>query len=102
MKVLECETFDWLEEVMKEKAVRSGKNFSAIQNPYTAERLKDLDATCGIPDDAWINQHILPGFAESASGLQRPVPCLLQSGAFRFQHDAKDFVDSPEWEVGFR
>eukprot|EP00439_Symbiodinium_sp_Y106_P067005 s701_g11.t1 len=55
MKVLECETFDWLEEVMKELAVRSGKNFSAIQNPYTAERLKDLDATCGIPDDAWIN-----------------------------------------------
>ncbi|CAE7230650.1 unnamed protein product [Symbiodinium sp. CCMP2592] len=26
-----------------------------MQNPYTAERLKDLDATCGIPDDAWIN-----------------------------------------------
>ncbi|CAE7657657.1 unnamed protein product, partial [Symbiodinium pilosum] len=55
MRVLECDTFDWLEEIMKDKAMRSGKNFTASENPYTAEKMKDLDENCGIPDEAWVN-----------------------------------------------
>ncbi|CAE7448584.1 unnamed protein product, partial [Symbiodinium natans] len=55
MTVMDCETFDWLEAVMKDKAARSGKNFSESQNPYTSEKMKHLDASCGIPEEAWVN-----------------------------------------------
>jgi len=51
MKLVSCETADWLEEKVKERAESLGEEFSPEENVYTSANMKDSD--CGLPDEFW-------------------------------------------------
>lgn len=51
--VTDCDTYDYFEELMKDKAARSGQEFFAPDNIYTSENLINPDFC--IPDEVWVN-----------------------------------------------
>ncbi|CAJ1370771.1 unnamed protein product [Effrenium voratum] len=53
VSVSDCETFDWLENLMKDKATRMGEEFVAWANPFTSETLQDPEFC--LPEDLWVN-----------------------------------------------
>ena len=53
VSVSDCDTYDYFEELMKDKAARSGREFFAPDNIYTSENLINQDFC--LPDEVWEN-----------------------------------------------
>lgn len=53
VSVSDCDTYDYFEELMKDKAARSGQEFFAPDNIYTSENLINQDFC--LPDEVWEN-----------------------------------------------